>query len=159
MGTLHEPSREIWLTFDSASSLRYKFLVSDETFPSGPWVGFYTYGGELDKHRMDLALTFANGTISGEGNDDIGPFVIRGRYDFKTRECYWTKTYVGAHDVYYRGFREGKGIWGTWEIFADTHGGFHIWPRSQGEDEAQRESKEREQPIEAVGPVIATTCP
>ena len=27
-------------------------------------------------------------------------------------ECDWTKTYVGARDVYYCGSREGKGIWG-----------------------------------------------
>ncbi|HKQ38496.1 MAG TPA: hypothetical protein VJ063_10495, partial [Verrucomicrobiae bacterium] len=22
----------------------------------------------------------------------------------------------------------GKGIWGTWEIREESHGGFHIWP-------------------------------
>ena len=73
---------------------------------------------------MDLELTFNQGTLSGTGTDDIGPFLIKGRYDSATTECYWTKTYVGRHDVFYRGFREGKGIWGTWEIAIQHHGGF-----------------------------------
>jgi hypothetical protein len=142
--------------FDTAALPGYKFLVAtdNEPFPSGPWVGFYLYSGRPDKHRMDLALTFANGTITGEGNDDVGAFVIRGRYDARSRECHWTKTYLGAHDVYYRGFREGKGIWGTWEIELDAHGGFHIWPRAHGETESESEKAQAEQPIEAV----ATAC-
>ncbi len=136
--------------FDIAIVPRYRFAVSDETFPPGPWIGFYTYGGGRDKHRMDLMLNFASGTITGEGTDDIGPFVIRGRFDLKSRECYWTKTYVGGHDVYYRGFRERKGIWGTWEILMDTHGGFHIWPKALGEDAGETETAEEERPVEAV---------
>jgi hypothetical protein len=122
----------------------------NEHFPSGPWVGFYLYSGRPDKHRMDLTLTFAHGTITGDGNDDIGPFLIRGRYDTRSRECYWTKTYIGAHDVYYRGFREGRGIWGTWEIELDARGGFHIWPRAHGESEAETETAEVELPADAV---------
>jgi hypothetical protein len=74
---------------------------------------------------MDLGLTFASGRISGEGNDDVGPFIIAGRFDSADKECHWTKTYVGAHDVFYRGFRESNGIWGTWEILSDARGGFH----------------------------------
>jgi hypothetical protein len=66
-----------------------------------------------DRHCMDLHLHFGGGPISGKGNDDVGRFLIRGRYNAVERECYWTKTYPGSHDVYYRGFREGEGIWGT----------------------------------------------
>ena len=51
--------------------------------------------------------------MSGEGNDDVGAFSIRGGYDGTTKECYWRKYYIGAHMVLYKGFREGKGIWGT----------------------------------------------
>jgi hypothetical protein len=69
---------------------------------------------------MDLGLDFANGRVSGEGNDVVGAFVISGRFDSAKGECDWTKTYIGAHDVFYRGFREGKGIWGTWEILRDA---------------------------------------
>jgi hypothetical protein len=102
---------------------------SDAAFPSGPWTGFFTYQSFPGRHRTDLILEFASNRISGEGNDGVGSFVVSGHYDVQSRECYWTKTYVGAHDVFYRGFREGKGIWGTWEIGADlSRGGFHIWP-------------------------------
>lgn len=122
-------------------------FVSEKEFPSGPWVGFYTYSGVHDKHRMDLGLTFASGTISGEGNDDIGPFIIAGRFDAANGECHWTKTYVGAHDVSYCGFRESKGIWGTWEILSDARGGFHIWPRAQRAGNEEAESAEEEEPV------------
>jgi hypothetical protein len=108
--------------------------VDEPLFPSGPWTGFYNYHPG-DRHRMELALTFANGVMSGDGADDVGRFLIKGRYDAASRECYWTKSYVGAHDVFYRGFREGKGIWGTWEITIQDHGGFHIWPRGAGGEE------------------------
>jgi len=91
---------------------------------------------------MDLHLTFAEGTIDGAGNDDVGVFLILGRYNAASGECDWTKTYPGSHDVYYRGFREGKGIWGTWEIGLLAHGGFHIWPKGEAKDEIEAESKE-----------------
>jgi hypothetical protein len=124
-------------------------MMSEPLFPSGPWMGFYNYRPG-DRHRMDLRLTFANGNMSGDGMDDIGRFLIKGRYDTASRECYWTKTYVGAHDVFYRGFREGKGIWGTWEITIQDHGGFHIWPRQAGEGEAQDEAAAATEPANAV---------
>ena len=57
---------------------------------------------------MNFQLRFANGSMTGDGVYDVGQFLIRGRYDPRNKECYWTKTYVGAHDVFYRGFREGK---------------------------------------------------
>ena len=123
--------------------------MGDKDFPSGPWVGFYTYSGAHDKHRMDLGLTFASGRISGEGNDDVGPFIIGGRFDPANGECHWTKTYVGAHDVFYCGFRESKGIWGTWEILSDVRGGFHIWPRAQTEGNEEAVSAEEEVQVPA----------
>ena len=125
-------------------------VVTDTLFPSGPWTGFYNYRPG-DRHRMDLHLSFTNGNMTGDGNDDIGRFLIKGRYDAANRECHWTKTYVGRHDVFYRGFREGKGIWGTWEIQQFSRGGFHIWPRAAGEGEARSESEAQAEPVEAVG--------
>jgi hypothetical protein len=123
--------------------------VSEDLFPSGPWTGFYNYEpGE--RHRMDLGLAFANGRMSGDGVDDVGRFLIKGRYDTTTRECYWTKSYIGSHDVFYRGFREGKGIWGTWEITILDHGGFHIWPRAMGKGEQRTEAATQAQPVDAV---------
>jgi len=99
---------------------------------------------------MDLHLTFASGSVSGDGTDDIGTFLIKGHYDSATLECHWTKTYIGAHDVFYKGFREGKGIWGTWEIGIFGHGGFRIWPRDASEGEEQSESAEQSEPVDAI---------
>ena len=81
---------------------------------------------------MDLHLECAFGTVSGDGNDEVGLFVIRGSYDIANRECNWTKTYPGSHEVYCRGFPEGKGIWGTWRSEVHGHGGFLIWPKGEG---------------------------
>lgn len=132
-------------------------MRGDDLFPSGLWTGFYNYQpGE--RHRMDLYLTFAQERMSGDGNDDIGRFTIRGRYEVASRECYWTKSYVGAHDVFYRGFREGKGIWGTWEITAFDHGGFHIWPKRAGEDETETNVASEAEPADAVTPEPAAAC-
>ena len=67
----------------------------------------------------------------GDGLDCVGLFTIQGKYDVTDGECYWTKQYLGKHGVHYRGFNEGKGIWGTWELNdpgKTTKGGFHIWP-------------------------------
>jgi hypothetical protein len=97
---------------------------------------------------MDLSLSFAQGSITGDGTDPIGPFIIRGRFDATSGECHWTKTYVGAHDVFYTGFREGKGIWGTWEIPGVWRGGFHIWPL--GEENAEELELIEDEPVEEV---------
>ena len=72
------------------------------------------------------------------------------------KECYWTKIYVGAHDVFYQGFREGKGIWGTWKINILGHGGFHIWPRGAGEGDAQSEAASQAKPVDAIASEAAT---
>ena len=126
--------------------------MSDQLFPSGPWTGFYNYE-PADKHHMDLDLTFSNGRITGDGLDDVGHFLLVGRYDEVERECHWTKTYPGSHDVHYRGFREGKGIWGTWEIGAGLwgHGGFHIWPKGLGEGDGISAAAGEAVPVEAIG--------
>lgn len=100
-------------------------------FPSGQWVGFFTYSFESRRHLMDLILEFRNGLISGEGADGIGLFIIAGTYNAQAGECDWAKTYLGRHSVAYTGFREDKGIWGTWTL-DDIKGGFHIWPLSDG---------------------------
>jgi len=131
--------------------------MSDNDFPSGPWAGFYCYTSQ-DKHRMDLQLDFADGRMRGTGNDDIGAFVIDGRYDAPAKECIFKKTYVGAHTVSYTGYREGKGIWGTWKIRRLFHGGFQIWPLGLGESEDEAISATIEKPLE-VGPAQTQPAP
>jgi hypothetical protein len=123
--------------------------------PAGPWTGFYNYGDGTGRHRMDLVLSFANGAISGDGIDDIGPFLISGHYDGKGGECHWTKSYIGAHDVFYRGFHEGKGIWGLWELEYGS-GGFHIWPL--GQEECKWEEEVVEEPM-LVGQTFSSVGP
>ena len=97
---------------------------------------------------MDLRLQFGEGVLTGEGNDDVGPFVVRGQYNATSLECSWKKTYVGQHAVDYRGFREGKGIWGTWRISPRSHGGFQIWPKQTGCGEEHAEAVKQEKPVE-----------
>lgn len=114
-------------------------------FPSGEWVGFYQQFGM--KHRQDLVLTFSQRILAGEGLDGIGPFVVRGHYDPEERTASWIKSYA-SHTVFYKGYRETKGIWGTWEVVG-MRGGFHIWPRSEGEALAEEEAEELELPAAA----------
>lgn len=102
--------------------------MSDTPYPSGPWTGFFVYCTGGRRYRMDLLMNFAGGKITGEGADPMGPSLLSGRYDAEAGECWWLKTYVGAHHVVYRGYREGGGIWGTWQIGNGWRGGFHIWP-------------------------------
>src|SRR6266853_2288120 len=126
--------------------------MSESRFPSGPWTGFYTYQSIAGKHAMDLTLTFSNGRMTGNGADAVGLFVIDGRYDATGGECDWTKSYRGAHDVAYAGFREGKGIWCTWNIRGHCRGGFQIWPL--GEGEAEEMELEEEEPLQIAVPAM-----
>lgn len=110
--------------------------MSSEDFPSGQWVGYYTHLRRPRRYKMDLILEFTNGRMTGEGHDGVGPFIISGTYSTESKECSWNKTYVARHTVKYRGFRDGKGIWGTWVISPEWNGGFHIWPISEGVEQA-----------------------
>jgi len=110
-------------------------LETDPRFPSGPWVGYFLQRLIPGRHRMDLRLSFRGGSMTGEGRDWVGSFSINGRYSVEDGQCVWTKHYFGKHDVFYRGYNEGKGIWGAWEIprqwrtlWLRLHNGFYIWP-------------------------------
>jgi hypothetical protein len=94
---------------------------------------------------MELLLEFAEGQVRGEGRDRIGPFLIRGRFQVEDGKCWWTKSYLGLHDVSYQGYNEGKGIWGTWTIPPLYRGGFHIWPEGMA-DPTQPELSEAADP-------------
>ena len=96
---------------------------------------------------MRLGLTFApDGTIQGEGIDDIAPFIISGFFDVETNQASWTKTYIGMHRVEYRGVYDGRSICGEWTIVAS--GGFWIWPNAL--QESERLQVELEQPAEVL---------
>lgn len=125
---------------------------SDPRFPSGPWVGFFLQKQIPGKHMMELHLAFQTGTMTGEGRDWVGNFVIRGRYNLADGKCWWTKRYLGRHDVFYDGYNEGKGIWGKWEITPDQNagvglnGGFYIWPVGMGDPTEQHLSESADIP-------------
>ena len=53
--------------------------MSNPNYPSGQWVGFFTYSDSSQRHLMDLLLSFRNGVITGQGADGIGYFSITGR--------------------------------------------------------------------------------
>ncbi len=126
-------------------------LEADPRFPSGPWTGFFLQKEIPGKHRMELRLAFRSGAMTGEGRDRVGDFVVRGRYDVADGKCHWNKRYLKAHDVYYTGYNEGKGIWGTWEIDIQglrLRGGFHIWPEGMGDPSSEHLAEEIDMPIE-----------
>lgn len=108
-------------------------VETDPRFPSGPWTGFFLQQEVPGRHWMELRLTFKRGMIQGEGRDRVGEFLIKGRYQIEDGKCHWSKTYIGRHSVFYKGFNEGKGIWGTWEIPPVWRGGFHIWPEGMAD--------------------------
>jgi hypothetical protein len=145
-------------------------IETDPRFPSGPWIGFFVQSFALPgKHWMELRLTFRAGAMTGEGRDYVGSFVLNGSYAVGDGRCYWTKTYLGLHDVLYSGFNEGKGIWGGWEIPAGPsssmrlHGGFHIWPEGMpdpsGESLVEQADLPVEQGIEIAEPVAPVLRP
>ncbi len=95
---------------------------------------------------MELFLTFREGKMRGEGRDIIGEFLISGSYERDSGNCWWSKRYLGRHDVSYQGYNEGRGIWGVWEITTTFKGGFHIWPLGHGSGESQDVSEEADIP-------------
>ena len=129
-------------------------LETDPRFPSGRWFGFWVQKHPpIGRHSMELLLKFETGQVSGEGRDWVGPFLIRGRYDLSDGRCHWTKRYLGKHDVFYQGFNEGKGIWGTWEIPTGVSGwkwggGFRVWPEGMADPYQPVLREEADLPLE-----------
>jgi len=121
-------------------------VEADDRFRSGEWRGFFLEP-EVFSERvwMDLVLSFRDGSIHGSGRDCIGEFVIRGRYETDDGQCWWTKKYVGKHDVFYAGVNGKKGIPGMWEISPCDRGGFHIWPKSMPDPTAEDTASEQEE--------------
>lgn len=120
---------------------------ADHRFPSGPWEGYFQQRSvSVAKGTMELDLTFRAGRVTGGGRDGVGPFRIAGGYDTAEGKVWWTKSYP-FHTVFYRGFAESKGIWGTWEIARNDRDGFHIWPKGSGEGESERKRREESPPV------------
>lgn len=134
-------------TPESSSSVER--IETDSRFPSGKWRGFFLMSHLPGRHQMELVLNFRQGVMTGEGRDLIGSFLIRGRYQVDNGECWWTKRYIGKHDVSYHGYNEGKGIWGLWDIPPEWRGGFHIWPQAMGDPTRQVLAESIDEPARA----------
>jgi hypothetical protein len=132
--------------------LEHENLERDPRFPSGAWTGFFLQIWLPGRQRTDLSMTCRDGELTGTGGDWVGPYSIQGRYHLETGQCDWVKQYLGKHSVTYRGYNNGHGIWGVWEIkqlgglYIDR-GGFHIWP--EGTDISE-ETDQTEQAVLAV---------
>ena len=130
-------------------------VETDDRFPSGPWTGFFLQQVRQGRNWMELRLMFRDGIISGEGRDRVGEFLFRGRYELSDGTCHWTKSYIGRHDVFYKGFNEGKGIWGVWTIdWAGMKGGFHIWPEGMADPTSPTMAAEAEAPADPIEEAI-----
>ncbi|MEO6811985.1 MAG: hypothetical protein ABI353_22985 [Isosphaeraceae bacterium] len=131
-------------------------VEQDDRFPSGPWTGFFLEAAlPPGRHWMELTLTFREGEVRGDGRDRVGEFLIRGKYQLSDGKCWWSKRYIGRHDVAYDGYNEGKGIWGTWEIPNTLRGGFHIWPLGMSDPTVQRLAEHLDlPPLEVAEPLV-----
>ena len=60
-------------------------------------------------------IKFKKGTISGQGQDEVGKFQINGHIS-PSGELEFTKAYEGKHTVHYKGQRSYRVIRGHWSI-------------------------------------------
>ena len=128
-------------------------LESDPRFPSGPWTGFWIQPTIPGRHMMELRLHFHDGQIIGTGRDRVGEFTFNGNYNLADGTCRWNKHYIGRHNVDYKGYNEGKGIWGVWQMAPElaptaNRGGFHIWPEGMADPTMPTLSEAAEGPAE-----------
>jgi len=90
---------------------------------SGDWKGYYEQYGS--KHEMTCSLTFSqDGTISGQGSDDIGKYTISGKMEASNSFAF-TKQYVGAHSVAYSGtvqWGDLPTLQGQWQLEGQSDG-------------------------------------
>lgn len=98
-------------------------------YPSGRWDGFWVQK-EFGRQAMTpFFLHFANGNVTGEGRDVVGPFTFSGIYDEATGTIRLVKQYRGRHRVLYVGQPDGEGsIQGTWRIDDQYTGPFLLRP-------------------------------
>ena len=92
------------------------------------WKGYYEQYGS--KHEMTCSLTFSqDGTVSGQGSDDIGRYTISGKMETSNSFAF-TKQYVGAHSVAYSGtvqWGDLPKLQGLWQLGGQS-GGFMLYP-------------------------------
>jgi hypothetical protein len=112
-------------------------LETDPRFPSGPWTGFWIQQS-MGRQWMSLRMQFKEGKVTASGSDVVGDFVFTGRYELSDGRCELIKSYLGQHDVEYRGQNQDDGLWlwGVWELDGER-GGFHLWPAWESDPTAR----------------------
>ena len=108
-------------------------MNSQSLIPTGQWNGFYIESHQEQRGWMHQYLEFNDGELKGEGTDYVVPWTLQGKYDLSELKCVWIKSYVGKHDVTYRGTISKTGITGIWDIRESLTGSFHIWPQHMTE--------------------------
>ena len=155
MGAASDPSEHLsYLDEGSRRELSRRAVPLDgSVYPSGCWRGYYTY--ENSEHGVvEFALRFDDqGTLTGEGADDVGCYTIQGRFCGSSGRVAFTKQYQRGtqnaagrvkreencgHAVEYRGAPArrdshggvvlGGGLKGRWHIEAAGRGQWHLWP-------------------------------
>ena len=77
-------------------------------------------------HNLVLDMA-ADGTVTGSGDDCIGPFTFEGQFR-ADGSVSLIKQYIGRHSVSYEGHNSGEGIFGTWSISGLWTGKFALRP-------------------------------
>lgn len=97
-------------------------------FSSGSWRGYWEQPVYGRQEMRELVLRFADGEVTGEGRDCIGPFTLRGTYD-PSGSVTLIKQYLERHQVLYQGLHDGEGtIFGRWSIGPYWSGTFALAP-------------------------------
>lgn len=98
---------------------------------TGQWTGHYVqYGSEFPmRFKNFYIMPVPQGYIKGEGEDEIGKFVIKGSFNNNATAVRFAKTYIGQHTIYYQGEFTGSSIEGFWAFDINSLGEstFKIW--------------------------------
>lgn len=107
----------------------------------GIWKGWYEQNGQ--KHEMKFKhMKVKKGQVWGGGQDPVGGFEVKGLHNLENHDVHFIKQYHGAHQVVYKGKREGKEIKGNWELAGMT-GGFYLFVS------IERLNSSREHPLDS----------
>ena len=106
------------------------------------WTGWWEQRGLGRRMMRNLVLNLAaDGTVTGGGDDCIGPFSFKGHF-LPDGTVSLVKQYVGRHSVSYQGHNSGEGIFGTWNISGLWTGQFALRPIAAGDEDAREEIHE-----------------
>ena len=100
------------------------------------WTGWWEQRvlGRQNMHNLLLDVA-VDGTVTGEGDDCVGPFTFRGQLR-SDGTLSLVKQYLGRHRVIYEGCNSGEGVFGIWHIpgfwSAYNTGKFALTPTAEG---------------------------